>query len=111
MTGQWQGDGETGKDLRFILELEPTGRDDGAWRRSREREESKETSWFIHKEAGAASPLISRVSALSCQDDAKGRPPELASSLCGVQSTLRPTSVCPPAGLSCPLQDGRVCRA
>ena len=32
MTGQWQADGETGKDLRFILELEPTGHDDGGWR-------------------------------------------------------------------------------
>ena len=83
----------------------------GAGGRSREREESKETSRFIHKEPGTASPLISRVSALSCLDDAKGRPPELASSLCGVQSTLRPTSICPPAGLSCPLQDGRLCRA
>lgn len=39
---------------------------------------------FIHEEPDAASSLISRVSALGCLDDAKGRSPELASSLAGV---------------------------
>lgn len=39
---------------------------------------------FIHEEPDATSSLISRVSALGCLDDAKGRSPELANSLAGI---------------------------
>ena len=84
VTGQWQGDGEERKELRFILELEPIGHADASWKED-QGEKSKETSspWG-RKEPDAASSLISRVSALGCLDDAKGRSPELTSSLAGV---------------------------
>lgn len=51
--------------MRFILDWEPTGHGDGArgGGRSREREESKETSRSIHEKPGAASSLVSGVRA------------------------------------------------
>jgi len=43
VTGQWQGDGEEGKELRFILELEPIGHAGASWKED-QGEKSKETS-------------------------------------------------------------------
>lgn len=90
MTWQWQGDEETGKDLRLTLELEPVGCDDGAGGRSGERGGSKGTSGFIHEETGAASSLVSRVSALSGPDDGRGA----SCPLSRVQSALKSARTC-----------------
>lgn len=90
MTWQWQGDEETGKDLRLTLELEPVGCDDGAWREEQGKRGIKGASGFIHEETGAASSLISRVSALSGPDDGRGASCPLSS----VQSALRSARTC-----------------
>lgn len=61
VTGQWQGDGEERKELRFILELEPIGHADASWKED-QGEKSKETSspWG-RKEPGTTERL-----SLSC---------------------------------------------